>query len=83
MLLSHASIYIVDDTCIIDKSKKMSTIADQDFRDVNSSSRSPIIPYLYRAIAPRRARVSPLFYACIESQTLKLTIGEDRINFSG
>ena len=80
MLLSHASIYIVDDTCIIDKSKKMSTIADQDFRDENSSSRSP---YLYRAIAPRRARVSPLFYACIESQTLKLAIGEDRINFSG
>ena len=51
----------------------MSTVADQDFRDENSSSRSPIIPYsLYRAIAPRRARVSPLFYACIESQTLKL-----------
>ena len=83
MLLSHASIYIVDDTCIIDKSKKMSIIADQDFRDENSSSRSQIIPYLYRAIAPRRARVSPLFYACIESQTLKLAIGEDRINFSG
>ena len=61
----------------------MSTIADQDFRDENSSSRSPIILYLYRAIAPRRARVSPLFYACIESQTLKLAIDEDRINFSG
>ena len=61
----------------------MSTVANQDFRDEKSSSRSPIIPCLYRALAPRRARVSPLFYACIESQTLKLANGEDRINFSG
>ena len=55
----------------------MSTVADQDFRDENRSLRSSIIPYLYRAIAPRKGRVSPLFYACIESQTLKLAISED------
>ena len=82
----HKAIIIVSVTstvcCKVNSASTVesSNLADQDFRDKNRLFVYTILLHVCPAVAPRRGRVSAIFYACMELQTLILAIGKVNTN---